>query len=262
MHHTDLIEIHDHPRFPGFLRNLATDALEALWSFSNSYRPVLPRLRRAVDAAGSEQILDLCSGAGGPWLRINRDLMAEHQQGFRVHLTDKYPNAEGFKRAQAESGGEITFEPGSIDAANVPAALSGFRTIFSSFHHLKPAEARSTLRNAISSRQGIGVFELARCAWSTMVANFLIPFVVLYVTPGIRPFRWSRLLFTYVLPVVPLVLWFDGIMSCLRAYSREELTEMIQAMPGDAYHWELGEEGTGLVPVTYLIGYPVARQPS
>jgi hypothetical protein len=258
MHHTDLIEIHDHPLFPGFLRNLATDALEALWNFSNSYRPVLPRLRRAVNAAGSEQILDLCSGAGGPWPRINRDLIAVHQPAFRVHLTDKYPNAEGLRRALEESGGKITFEAGPIDAADVPATLSGFRTIFSSFHHLKPADARNALRDAVQSRQGIGVFELARLSRSTMAVNCLIPFIVLYVTPGIRPFRWSRLLFTYVLPVVPLVLWFDGVMSCLRAYSRDELTEMIQSIPDGAYHWELGEEGSGLVPVTYLIGYPVA----
>jgi hypothetical protein len=35
-------------------------------------------------------------------------------------------------------------------------------------------------------------------------------------TPWIRPFRWSRLLWTYVVPIIPAVLLFDGIVSCLR----------------------------------------------
>jgi hypothetical protein len=260
MHRIDLVEIHDHPLFPAFLRDLVTDALGAVWMFTNSYRPVLPRLRRAVEAARSEQILDLCSGAGGPWPSINRDLLAKRQPAFRVHLTDKYPNAEGLRRALEESGGNITFESNSVDAAEVPPALSGFRTIFSSFHHLKPAEARNMLSDAVRSRQGIGVFELARREGCTMIAICAVPFIVLFVTPGMRPFRWSRLLFTYAIPVVPLVLWFDGIVSCLRAYSREELTEMIHSIPDEQYHWELGEEGTGLAPVTYLIGYPAAPQ--
>ncbi len=261
MRHMDLIEIHDHPLFPAFLRDLSTEALEALWNFSNSYHPILPRMRRAIALAGNPQVLDLCSGGGGPWQRINRDIASVRQPAFRVCLTDKYPNSAAFERALATSGGCITFEPRSVDAAHVPSRLTGFRTIFSSFHHLSPAEARGVLLDAVSSRQGIGVFELARPALRTILINCSIPFLVWFLTPRIRPFRWSRLLFTYAIPVVPLVLWFDGIVSCLRAYSREELTEMIDSIPDSAYQWELGEERTGLLPVTYLVGYP-KRSPS
>jgi hypothetical protein len=261
MNHMDLIEIHDHPRFPAFLRDLATDALEALWNFSNSYHPILPRMRRAIALAGNPQVLDLCSGGGGPWPRINHDLESAHQSSFRVCLTDKYPNSSAFERAHATSQGCITFEPRSVDAAHVPPSLTGFRTIFSSFHHLNPTEARDALRDAVLSRQGIGVFELARPALRTVLINCSIPFLVWFLTPKIRPFRWSRLLFTYVIPIVPLVLCFDGLVSCLRAYSHEELSEMIDSIPANAYKWELGEESSGLLPVTYLIGYPQSISP-
>ena len=265
MRHMDLIEIHDHPRFPALLRDLFTDALEGLWNFGNSYGPVLPRLCRAIatadsmqTAASGPQVLDLCSGSGGPWPRINRDLAAAEQPPLRVCLTDKYPNCEAFQRVLANSSGCITFEPRPIDATSVPPGLSGFRTIFSSFHHFKPAEARNVLRDAVASRQGIGIFELARPALKTMLVICFIPLLVLLYTPSIRPLRWSRLLFIYVIPVVPLALWIDGLISCFRAYSHEELAEMIQSIPADAYRWELGEERSGLLAVTYLIGYPVA----
>ena len=265
MRHMDLIEIHDHPRFPALLRDLFTDALEGLWNFGNSYKSVLPRLCRTITAAGSlqtrasgPQVVDLCSGGGGPWPRINRDLAAAEQPPLRVCLTDKYPNCKAFERALANSNGSITFEPHSVDATSVPPGLSGFRTIFSSFHHFNPAEARDILRHAVDSRQGIGVFELARPALKTMLVICVIPLLVLLYTPSIRPFRWSRLLFNYVIPVIPLALWIDGLISCLRAYSHDELAEMIQSIPVDAYQWELGEERSGMLAVTYLIGYPVA----
>jgi hypothetical protein len=77
------------------------------------------------------------------------------------------------------------------------------------------------------------------------------------LTPFMHPFRWSRLLWTYVIPVIPFLLWFDGIMSCLRSYSVPELEGLVAGLPRNDYEWKIGEERCGLVPiaVTYLIGY-------
>jgi hypothetical protein len=58
------------------------------------------------------------------------------------------------------------------------------------------------------------------------------------------------------------VVWFDGVVSCLRAYGREELEAMVAQLEaagaGTGYRWRLGEERGGRLPVTYLIGYPEA----
>jgi hypothetical protein len=72
------------------------------------------------------------------------------------------------------------------------------------------------------------------------------------------PLRWSRLLWTYLIPVIPFVLFFDGLISCLRAYSLGELQEMTSGLEGGGYRWEIGEKTGGLLPVriTYLIGCP------
>ncbi len=91
-----------------------------------------------------------------------------------------------------------------------------------------------------------------------MLAVCFIPFLVLFLTPRIRPFHWSRLIWTYVIPVVLFVLWFDGWISCLRSYSHEELSELVRGLPGESYQWELGTQGGGFLPVTYLIGYPMS----
>jgi hypothetical protein len=90
----------------------------------------------------------------------------------------------------------------------------------------------------------------------TVLAVCFTPFVILCLTPCILPIRWPRLVWTYLLPVIPFVVCFDGWMSCLRAYSPQELSEIVRSLPGGTYQWEIGEERGGFLPVTYLIGYP------
>ncbi len=57
----------------------------------------------------------------------------------------------------------------------------------------------------------------------------------------IRPFRWSRLLWTYLAPIIPLVLLFDGVVSCLRTYQPQELREIIEKLSVSEYQWQIGE---------------------
>jgi hypothetical protein len=84
------------------------------------------------------------------------------------------------------------------------------------------------------------------------------PFFVLLHTPKIRPFRWSRLLLTYLLPVVPLLVMVDGIISCLRSYTTEELTAMTASLTGAPYEWEIRQLGSprSPFPIISVIGCP------
>jgi hypothetical protein len=145
-----------------------------------------------------------------------------------------------------------------VNALCVPPELAGFRTLFSSFHHFKPAEARALLRDAVASRCGIGIFEGTQRRPIVMLGMLLTTLLVWLITPLIRPFRWEQLLWTYLLPVVPLVVLFDGIVSCLRTYTVTELAAFTAELSGSGYAWEVGEARVqGLLsPVTYLIGYP------
>ena len=85
--------------------------------------------------------------------------------------------------------------------------------------------------------------------------------LVFVTTPWIRPFRWSRLFWTYVVPIVPFVVLFDGVVSCLRTYRPQELREIIGKLTGSEYQWEVGEYLGVLnsTSITYLIGYQQER---
>jgi hypothetical protein len=173
-------------------------------------------------------------------------------------LTDKYPNLEAFQNVRWASENHVAFYPDSVDAMKVPGELQGFQTMFTSFHHFSPEEACAILQNAVDAHRSIGIFEITRRAPSTIALMFPWALMLFALTPLIRPFRWSRLLFTYVVPIIPLALLFDGVVSCLRTYRPQELREMIKKLSGNQYQWEVGEhpKASGLAPITYLIGYP------
>jgi hypothetical protein len=230
--------------------------MQALWDFGNTYKPVLEPLLRAMERAGAREVLDLCSGGGGPWLRLAREPEFQRGAGIVIRLTDKYPNRSAFEHADTTSR-PLQFELSPVEATRIPDRLPGFRTIFSSFHHFGPEAARRILGDAVECRRGVGIFEMARCSPRTIFTIFLIPFISVALAPTVKPFRWSRLFWTWLVPLVPFVLLYDGIVSCLRAYSHEELAQLIAPLKSPDYEWQIGEARSGFLPVTYLLGYPV-----
>jgi len=146
--------------------------------------------------------------------------------------------------------------PLGVDARAVPAELRGFRTLFTAFHHFRPPDARAILEDAVRNRQGIAVFEAARRRALDIALVAMTWLGVLAAAPFVRPFRWSRLVWTYLPPLLPMVGTFDGVVSCLRSYSLAELRALVHGL--DDFEWEIGEARAPRSPLhmTYLIGVP------
>ena len=278
MRRVQFIELHEQPWFPSSLRADVTDALQFGFNLLHAYAPIAPLLQNVIDSSGNrtnggqsttgqstatQSIVDMCSGGGGPWLDLCRELRCRNDgrdsARVQVWLTDKYPNLEAFQSVSASSDHHITFYPEPVDAMKVPGALKGLRTMFTSFHHFPPEDARAILQNAVDAGESIGIFEATRRAPSTIGLIFAGILLMFVHTPRIRPFRWSRLLWTYLIPIIPLVLLFDGVVSCLRTYQPQELREIVAQLTPCQYQWDIGELATGKMPVTYLIGYPKSR---
>ena len=251
-------ELEDLSWFPASLRDLATDYLHFVEARCALHLPAVPLLREVLEATGAERVVDLCSGAGGMIPLIQQALAA---QGVSVPftLTDRYPNLPAFQAAASAAGGAIDFVSEPVDARAVPPELRGVRTLFNGFHHFSPADARQVLRDAAQARQPIAVFEVSERSLSTLVPLALLtPLMVAMVTPFIRPFRWRRLFWTYLLPVVPLTCWWDGSISQLRAYTPAEMEALARQAGAESYVWRAGKKPLGSTPgmLTYLLGYP------
>jgi hypothetical protein len=257
MKRRQLVELEDLPWWPRLFRDATTDYCGMALRHAKTYDRLAPRLAAAVTRSGAGQITDLCSGGGGPWPDL-LPALRKHGVGAPVCLTDKYPNMAAFRRVAATTPG-IRFEPATVSATDVPARLAGFRTVFTAFHHFPPADARAILAAAIRDRQGIAIAEGGSRSTAALAMMVVVPLAVLVLTPAIRPFRWSRLFWTYLVPVIPAAILFDSVVSLFRIYTPEEMLAMGREVGGDAYEWEAGFERAARwspLPIPYLIGVP------
>ena len=235
-----LFEFEDQKWFKGFLRDYVTEILRYANDLVNAYMLSLPLIKEALDHSKDKKIVDLCSGAIGPWNQLYEEL-TESCGDIALTLTDKYPNKEMCEKYHNDKGkGNITYLSESIDARNVPEHLQGMRTLFSGAHHLREEDVRKILKNAVDENNAIGVFEyIQRKGW-TIVGALLSPLFVVCATPFLRPVTFARLFWTYIIPVVPVIFLWEAIVSCLRAYSLEELEKFTKDLQKEGYIWKVG----------------------
>lgn len=258
-----LFELEDQAWFPRIVRDLATDYLHFMSERFALHRPIVPVLADLLRRTGATRIVDLCAGGAGPVPALAAALAAD---GARVDfvLTDLYPNLSAWE-AVAAAGAPVRSVAVPVDARAVPDTLTGLRTIFNGFHHFAPHDAIAVLRDAARQGQPIAIFEYPDRRLRLLPAYGIVtPFVVLAVTPWIRPFRWRRLALTYLVPLVPLTCWWDGLVSTLRAYTPEELAALADAVGVDGYAWEAGRIEVASPParLTYLLGHATDGAPS
>lgn len=264
MRRFQLVEVEDLAWCPASIRDSLTDYLQFVLDYTRPYTRAAPLLTQALERSGARLVVDLCAGGGGPWAGLLPEL-AHGQPDLRVCLTDRYPNLPAWRDLITAQPNRLIAYPRPVDATSVPPQLRGFRTLFTAFHHFPPAAAQAILADAVRSRQGIGIFEFTqRHPLALLSMLVLVIPVLLLVTPLLRPFRWSRLLLTYVLPLIPLLCVFDGLVSCLRSYTPAELRAMAGAAdPDGRFTWEIGTLPVprSATPVTYLIGLPAETAP-
>lgn len=252
MRRRQLVEIEDLAWCPRAVRDGGTDWLAFIANMTRVFSAVAPKIRAAMDATRTATVIDLCSGGGGPWLTLERELSKNGPA--HVILSDLYPNIEALAGVRTRSGGRLDFHATSIDAANVPKEFNGVRTMFNAFHHFPPDAARAILADAVAKRRAIVIVEGASHRAIGLLAVPLQLPMILLLTPFVRPFRWSRLLLTYVVPLIPLLVLFDGTVSFLRLYLNDELRELIAGVPGrETFTWDIGATRFGLA---YLVGIP------
>jgi SAM-dependent methyltransferase len=260
MRRVHLVELHELPWFPEVWRDLLTDVMSYFAEGFRPYRAVGERLWGAMQECGATSIVDLCSGAGKAALTAAEEIGAHHHVEVPVALTDKYPNLPAFRQAVQQAPGRVTVVDRPVDATDVPGDLGGFWTMFTSFHHFREPEARRILANAVRRRRGIGVFEYTErnlLVWGPAI--LAMPLFVWLATPFIRPFSWRRVLWTNLLPVVPFLAAWDGLVSCLRTYSPEELLALTPEPTPAGYRWEAGRlPSLGGCRITYLLGWPTS----
>lgn len=252
-----LFEFEDYDWFPDFIRHGQTDYLHFMISLFKVYKPAAIPLKELIESTGITEIQDVCSGGGGGMDTLRDELEKITGKDIRITLSDKYPNKEAFEELKKTSGGKINYIEQPVDVLNSNTGPDRIRTIFSAFHHFKPADAEKIIADAVKNKSPLAIFEGAEKNLKNFIGILIFtPVIFFFITPFMKPFRFSRLFFTYIIPLIPFATTWDGIVSVLRMYSTVELMKMAKENSSNDYKWKTGilknKLGTG---ITYLTGY-------
>jgi hypothetical protein len=257
MRRRQLVELEDLPWLPRAVRDGGTDWLAFMANHTRMFAAAAPHIRRAMEATGTTEVLDLCSGGGGPWLTL--ETAVARGGPASIELSDLYPNVAAWQRLATRSHGRLRFRNEPVDATNVPPSAAGVRTMFNAFHHFPPAIAAAILADAVRKRRAIAIFEGVNHRGAGLAAMPLqLPALWLF-TPFVRPLRWSRLLLTYALPLIPALVLFDGTVSMLRLYLQDDVRDLLTTVSDwESFEWDVGFTPTGPLPfgMLHLTGVP------
>ncbi|KAK4133646.1 hypothetical protein BT67DRAFT_442566 [Trichocladium antarcticum] len=241
---------------------------------------------------GNYTIIDFCAGGGGPTPSIEHHLnhpgrrrgatqpSASDQKGqdetappppIKFILTDLHPHPHLWAEAARQSA-NIEYVPYPVDAANVPGALverhrdggkkKVLRLFNLSFHHFDDALAMRILKGTVDGAQegeGFGIFELQDRGIAGFLSCCLFGMATLMMAPYFA-LLWGEplaLLFTYVLPILPVVLVFDGWMSCLRTRTTDEVVALLKACGAEGGQEEIAKWEITSGSETFM--WPVGR---
>ncbi|KAL9104333.1 MAG: hypothetical protein Q9163_000724 [Psora crenata] len=171
---------------------------------------------------------------------------AEEPTAVDFILTDIHPHLPAWKRA-SERSARMKYVPVPVDAAQAPqdllqlAGISSpgdplerprpdqklFRLFSLAFHHFDDELAVRILQNTLATSSGFAIFELqGRDLGNLFTVLLLGPFLWVgswYWFWG----NWDHLFWTYCVPLVPFVVVYDGIISCLRTRTEREVMMLI-----------------------------------
>lgn len=283
-----LAEIEDQTWCPSWLREHSHRALSRMWQTSNSKRgspatqacQIILQVLGGTEEASHYVFVDSCAGAGGPTplleKEMNRSMRSSGQELVEFVMTDLYPDLEAWK-AIASRSQQVSYIEKPIDATRpMRLAKSGYKEcrIFNlCFHHFDDDAARKVLSSAIQSTDAFvyvtpepfgyladsksSIFEMTHRTLPSLLNTTIVIFSCLFTT--IFDFYWSPsiLLFTYLIPLVPLFYMVDGYVSCTRGRTEHEISELLEKQKDldlSGWRFESGEQ-TALLPFGRLYWY-------
>jgi len=253
-----LFEFNDSRFCPRFVRDSVVEVLGRVIAAGPIPELAAPIFARFIEKGGVRRLLDLGSGTGMTTAAI---VAAAERAGAgdipEVVLSDLRGGREA-RGVAAICNGRCRFWPDPVDAMAVdPAIAHDGRSFFCVFHHFRPAEARQVL--AAAARDGKAVLIIEPFPRNPLYLRPLFfPSLFAYLA---NPFRTRRdrflkFVFTFIVPLLPFLGLWDGLVSAMRIHSGDELLAMARAAAPD-WQWEHGRAGFGFLrQISFLMGFP------
>lgn len=253
-----LFEFEDLKWFPNWIRICMTRLIMVMHKKFSTSEDMAVLLSNLIKQTKITKIVDLCSGSGGPMIDVISQLKNIHKiKNVELILSDLYPNLDAAKRIN-QTNDAISYRIIPLDATNLDNDIKGILTMVGSFHHIKPELARKILVEVQKKRQPICIMEINK-KFPIILWWFFIPLsmvLCLFITPLVKPLTTKQILFTYLIPIIPICFAWDAVITSGRIYRMDDLDILLKGLKNEHYTWKKGII-KGNSEKIYLMGYPI-----
>ena len=264
MKRVQLFEFEDFQWFPDVFRRNMTKLIVVFNKLMKLDEVVEESLKPILEKHQTNSIVDLGSGAGGIMPHVHEELSKSNNE-LTLTLSDLHPNSEKIKAFSSKTN--IDYFPESVNATNLASAPAGVKTMVNCFHHMPFRVAKNILKSAQESKQTLCIYEVTNKPLPLVIWALFLPIGLIIVflsalilTPFTKPISWQQLVFTYLIPIIPLAYAWDGQASMPRTYSEADLKKLVSELPSDPnYSWtyEVGKTKGGKSTGYSFVGQPV-----
>jgi SAM-dependent methyltransferase len=230
-----LLEFMDQTWLPKSLRDTLRDILECGNSrpFRGYYDWIVDEVIRVAVEQDCDSIVELGAGTAP----VTRHLLQRRgAENLKLIVCDLNPDRLTYDELRIASGGRVQpiYSPIDFsrqrDMEKLPAR--SLLILSATFHHIPPHNRLQTLNVLCGEGHSVLVFEPLRRTISSVlfVALSLVPAVVTPLRYVRRPGRMRRLVWCWVIPVGPLMFWWDGVVSCLRQWTTSQWRDGLEKM--------------------------------
>lgn len=237
-----LFEFNDLPWVPASVRDTIVESLSRTLEWGRILDGLVPTFERFLDEAGTRELLDLGSGAGGPARILASSFARAGKRPPHFLLTDLHPRPGVWAELAREQPGVVDFVEAPVDATNIDPTLAEgrARTIINVLHHLPPELARGVFADAVRHGRGIFVAEGFERRPEMFVNFGAAGIPALALNPLLsKKDRLEKAALTWLTPAAISIAIWDGLVSTLRVYDEAELRAMVAPL-GDHFRWEYG----------------------
>lgn len=199
-----LIELEDQKWFPEWLRQYQVDFLGGVSRITGLYQPC----SELLDSFKPGKIVDLASGNG----QSAKTLLKKSNAEFIEH-TDKFP---------PESDLQIL----KLDLLEDQLPDADLYTMLNGLHHFDENQIQALIKRIPPKRHFLFLEPIGPRLGSVLKVALSTLFLPFFLVPFLRPFRWDRLFITYILPIGPLICFYDGVVSVMKSYPLKELEKI------------------------------------